>query len=119
MQKEHYDHLKYDIEEMGDIALQWASATGHIDMVKLLLNEHVDIEARDYNRRTPLIWAADNSHKEKLELLLDNGADINIKDYNRRTPLLELITPKKLVELLLEKDADIRIQDSCKDPSGV
>ncbi|KPA41268.1 hypothetical protein FLAG1_05828 [Fusarium langsethiae] len=83
-----------------------ASYLGHLVIVKVLLQEGVEIEAKD----TSLLWAALEGHEAVVKLLLERGADINLTGrYGRQTPLYVAAEHghKAVVELLLEKGADV------------
>jgi len=57
----------------GFLALKWAVIMGHVEIVRLLLEAHVDIESRDTNSRTLLISAARQGPLDAAELLLRSG----------------------------------------------
>ncbi|KPL20242.1 MAG: hypothetical protein AMJ75_12065, partial [Phycisphaerae bacterium SM1_79] len=56
-----------------------ASKDGNIQSVKNLLSESANVNAKDYQNRTPLMWAAYNGHTEVIKLLLEKNADVNAK----------------------------------------
>lgn len=80
----------------GRIALQAASESGHIDIVKLLLANGADVDARsdtseeDTGEEGPaaLVLAAARGHTDMLKLLLQNGSAINAGYETGRTALL-------------------------------
>ena len=51
-----------------------ASAQGHIDVVRLLLDNRAQINIRNNNNRTALYWANQSANTEVLELLKASGA---------------------------------------------
>ncbi|PMB63909.1 Serine/threonine-protein phosphatase 6 regulatory ankyrin repeat subunit C [Beauveria bassiana] len=64
-----------------------AAGEGQDAIVKLLLEEGADIDAKDKDGRTPLSWAAEQGHEDVVKILLDNSADADPRDYSGRTPL--------------------------------
>ncbi|KAF3934412.1 Ankyrin-2 [Dactylella cylindrospora] len=73
----------------GKTALHYATQEGHIEIVQFLIDEFADVNAKDYEDRTPIFGVAE-SQKEPLqiiELLLKAGADTLSVDKFDRTPL--------------------------------
>lgn len=67
-------------------ALIYASQSGNIDIVKLLLENKAELNAQDPETGfTPLIYAVVNNHIEIVELLISSGADISIRDKDGKT----------------------------------
>lgn len=56
-----------------------ADADGH-DMLEMLLEYNSDVNAADYDSRTPLMLAAAEGHTEHVRLLLQRNADVNLRD---------------------------------------
>lgn len=72
----------------GDTPLHWCVAKGHFALVKALLIEGADVNAKNKLGKTPLHVVGGNFHKsEVVELLLDNGADMNVLDNDGKSPL--------------------------------
>lgn len=61
----------------GDSALKIACANGHLEVVKLLVNNGAQIEKDDF---TPLMIASAYKHYEVVKYLLDKGAKVNTQD---------------------------------------
>lgn len=59
--------------------LHYAAANGQIDVVKLLLANKADINARTDWGETPFLLTAEKGHTELAELLIASNADINAK----------------------------------------
>jgi ankyrin repeat protein len=78
--------------EDGDTLLQLAALSGHEDVVRLLLRNGADVNAKDGISRTALhevafVWWRPRDDTNIADLLLDNGADANARDKYGDTPL--------------------------------
>jgi len=102
--------------------LHAASMYGRVDIVKWLLNQGADTNARQNDRWTPLHLAAVNMHPECVQVLLDHNADVNSRNKEGNTPLYESlfylypIFPSEgktvdVVRRLLEHGADTNARD--------
>ena len=69
----------------GDSPLHSAAQWGNLEIVKLLLQNGADVNAKNKWGETPLHYAAVFDHKEIARVLLDAGADINAKDNDGQT----------------------------------
>ena len=68
--------------------LHRAAFKGYTDVVKLLLANKAEVNAKTNDGLTPLHQAvAQGGYKEVAALLLANKAEVNAKDNNGRTPL--------------------------------
>ena len=76
--------------EQGSTALIYASARGHVNVVRALLNHGgVDVNVKNNNGDTALILASDWGRVEVARALLKhNGVDVNIKNTNGNTALI-------------------------------
>ncbi|XP_046675432.1 putative ankyrin repeat protein RF_0381 [Homalodisca vitripennis] len=92
--------------------VHWAVSEGRRDMVKLLLQRGVDIEARNKARQTALHLAAVEGHADIVQELVMSGADIESRDYGGRTSLFMAVSAGHLdvVKELLVQEANT----SCK-----
>lgn len=92
-----------------------AACCGHAVLVKQLLSQGADIEAKDARyERTPLWWASLNGHEAVVKLLLEKGADIGVKDAESGwTPLWCAVVAdhEAITDILLENGADIEAKD--------
>jgi len=116
----------------GQTALMWAGAQLQPQMVKLLLANGAEVDARstvrEWTRKvsseprpkelaqgglTPLMFAARTGCIECAQLLLDAGADINLTDPYGVTPLVvaTLNLQNDFAAYLVEKGADINQWD--------
>ena len=60
----------------------------NIEIVKYLVEKGANVNAKNYNRSTPLIIACYENDIEIVKYLVEKGADVNTKDINGVTPLL-------------------------------
>ena len=91
-----------------------AAERGHTETIKSLLDEAVDVNAKDHNGSTALHHAALNGHTETVKLLLDEGADINVKN-NYGTHVIHYAAHNghtEIVKLLLDEGVDINVKNT-------
>jgi hypothetical protein len=69
-----------DVNKPGWTALHYAASKGHIDMIRLLLDQQAYIDAESPNGTTPLMMAARYSTPKTVKLLLEEGADPRIRN---------------------------------------
>ena len=55
-------------------ALHWAACLGFTKMVKFLIETNADVNAQDYEGKTPLYYAPKNGHADSIKLLIDVNA---------------------------------------------
>lgn len=82
--------LKCDINKKnhrGETALHWASLTGRIRSVFLLLDEGADMKAVDAQGYSALHHAAQHGQSQILAVLHRRGMAVDLRDANGRTPL--------------------------------
>ena len=54
-----------------------AARTGNLDAMRVLLDHHADVNAKDKLRgTTALMWATEQSHPEAVKLLIEHGAAV-------------------------------------------
>ena len=70
-----------------DTPLHRAAFWGYTEVVELLINNEVDVNAKDKYGCTPLHDAAEYSHLEIAEMLINRAPDMNAVDNNGDTPL--------------------------------
>jgi hypothetical protein len=101
----------YCKNENNQSLLSIASQNGQIDMVQLLIDKGIDINASDKEGNTALHMAAINGHKDIAQLLVAEGADINSRNKDGHTPLFASIKfrQKNIAEFLLNEGAKIDI----------
>lgn len=97
----------------GSTALMISSRYGQQDIVRLLLQNNVNLEIRSRyasgDGGTALQIASRNGHTTVVRMLLDHGANIDTQMFDKSTPLLEASSygHKDIVQILLEKGADV------------
>jgi ankyrin repeat protein len=79
--------VNYAAKDIRINCLMFASGGGHLEIVKYLLAQGANVEAKDKQGRTPLIWAAMRGQLEVVKALLEAGADINKTSMFGATPL--------------------------------
>ena len=65
------------VKHNGVTPLYIAAQNGHIDVVKLLLDNKTDVNASNHYGVTPLYCAAQNGHTKVVKLFLGNKANAN------------------------------------------
>ena len=96
----------------GDTAVHLAAGAGEVEVLKVLLAQGADVDARDGGRSTPLGIAATvakKNVKEVAEILLANGADVNARNINGGTALCSAARQGRndLFEVLVDHGADV------------
>ncbi len=69
-----------DVYKTGWTPLHYAATGGHVEMIKLLLENHAYIDTESPNKTTPLMMAAQYGTAQAVKLLIDEGADITLKN---------------------------------------
>ncbi|KAL5331136.1 hypothetical protein ACEPPN_000665 [Leptodophora sp. 'Broadleaf-Isolate-01'] len=96
-------------------SLHIAAYFGILAVVRLLLEQGAELEAKDSFGRTPLSRAAENGHEAVVRLLLEQGAELEAKDSRfKLTPLSRAAGNghEAVVRLLLEQGAELETKDS-------
>ena len=93
--------------------LHSASFEGHLQVVRYLLRQGVDVNIRDSTGDTPLLVASWKGHLDVVQFLLEHGADVNLLDDEHNAPLT-LAAHRgnvNVVRLLLEHNAEANPHD--------
>lgn len=90
-------------------ALRDAAEKGSVEEMKALMDDGVDVDARDQYGGSGLMWASLLGKVEAMQLLLERGAEVNASDKFGRTVLMFAAGNGQLaaIQLLLDKGVDI------------
>ena len=106
--------IKIDGEAIEDCTALWvASAKGHFDVVRLLIEQSAEVDGRTSNNSTPLRAAAVDGHLDIVRCLVENGADVNARNNFNSTPLMITCHSGHLdvASYLVKHGANINLQD--------
>ncbi|KAI9144988.1 hypothetical protein BKA69DRAFT_1052414 [Paraphysoderma sedebokerense] len=107
------DTEKVDYTYVDDISdrtcLHEAAIAGRLDVMELIVNHDVNLEAVDVYGRLPLHYVAMHGHSEAAVFLLQRHCQVDIADHDGFSPLFYAITGghTKLVETLIDAGASI------------
>ena len=76
-----------DRSQFANTALDAAVAANHLEVVKVLLQNHASVNVRAAGGHTPLHKAAMNGNLEIVKLLLDHGSDAAARNDDGKTAL--------------------------------
>ncbi|MBD1930863.1 MULTISPECIES: ankyrin repeat domain-containing protein [Cyanophyceae] len=111
-QVEDVEDEEEDVDEGKEkTALIAAIASGHVEVVKTLLNAGAEVNPKTWYDDIPLVFAAQKGQAEIVRALIDAGANFNLGfDF---TPLYEAATEghSEIVKILLEAGADVNQTD--------
>lgn len=95
----------------GITPLDLAAGEGHVEVVKVLLDHHADVNARRTDSGvTALYAAAGTGHSEVVKLLLDHHADVNATLTDDDATALHYAAQEghqEIVKLLLDNHPDV------------
>ena len=103
-------------DEHNQTALNCAVYRGDIEMVKWLLHEGADVNAKgEYPDKTALMEAATWGNVEIAEILLKAGAEVNVQDDLGCTALMWATISNyanpRIIETLLDAGANVNMKD--------
>ena len=75
------------VDREGTTLLQWASANGRLDIVRLVISKGANPNLRDTYGNTALHNACYNGHLHIVQYLASNGSDLEARDNNGVRPL--------------------------------
>ncbi len=74
-------------KEFKRTALHFASKKGHLEIVKTLIDNGADVNAKDNMGKRALHWASDAGCLQIVQYLIAKGADLNARDNLKRKAL--------------------------------
>lgn len=95
------------VDENGATILHYAIMSEDTEIVRMILKQGLDIDARDINGQSALFYAMDQD-VSLAKLLLDHGADPLLRDNNNNTTLFNAAggSDVRVFRLLLEAGVD-------------
>ena len=106
--------VKVDNQVIESCTPLWAAAaTGHLDVVKLLIERNANVDGRTLTNSTPLRAAAYVGRLDIVSWLVENGADVNARNNLENTPLMVACYNGHMpvVTYLIERGANVDFQD--------
>lgn len=116
--------VKFLVEEHGQVVdaqgfyrnetpLSSASRSGHLEVVRVLLQYGADTGSNDERKSTPLHRASEGGHLAVARVLIKHGAKAGTQDVDKSTPLHGASQGGHLdvCQVLLDEGADARAQD--------
>jgi ankyrin repeat protein len=102
-----------DNDQYRSTPLTYAAIYGHMEVVRMLLEEGANIERTDGSVYTALHQAVWNGHLDVCRLLLDWGAKVDALNKARNTPLIWAAWAGHLsiAKLLVERGADVSLKN--------
>lgn len=79
--------LGAEVNKKGWAPLHYAASSGHLPMIKLLLDNYAYIDAQSPTGETPLMMAAARGTPAAVQMLLEAEADPHIKNKKRQTAI--------------------------------
>uniref|UniRef100_A0A0A9Z1C0 Ankyrin repeat, PH and SEC7 domain containing protein secG n=1 Tax=Lygus hesperus TaxID=30085 RepID=A0A0A9Z1C0_LYGHE len=70
--------LLNSVEAGGFGAMHFAAFNGDLDLLRLLLSHHADVNLVNYDDNTPLVMAVKGHQLEAITMLLEAGAEVNM-----------------------------------------
>jgi ankyrin repeat protein len=103
--------LLLDHWEEDSYTLQWASSICHMEIVQLLLDKGVDINAQSQKYGSALTAASSRGYKTIVQLLLDNGANVNAQNGESKSALTAAPS-EEIVQVLLGNPIELKVVQS-------
>lgn len=110
------DELNQPINNYGQTLLHEAAKYGHLECAQLLVNQGLDIEARNGREQTPLHFAAKYGHSHIVKFLLQQGANYEAKDNHGLKPI-DLAKKNNHSSVCQRLESTAKIYDLHNDPN--
>ena len=102
----------YSCHPFGVTALHLSTRFGHFEVLRLLLDHGVNVNARTDNHWTSMHISAAQGYTEIVNLLLERGADIHAMNATGETLyLLSLRTGNREIADLISKNGGRRVEE--------
>lgn len=100
-----------NVNTSGTTPLHYASERNNIEIPRLLIAKHSDVNTKNAVGDTPLHLAVRNNDSNIVELLIANGADVNARNNEGKRPVDDALLRncKEVAELLITKGANVTI----------
>lgn len=114
---------KYDIidsktnDELGDTPLTIVSRLNFNEIISLLIEYNVSVNATDNEGRSALHWCSKVNNVNGAYLLIQAGANVNMQDNDEKTPLnsaLNELNTRECADLLIKCEAFVCPEDEMK-----
>ncbi|KAJ7373499.1 hypothetical protein OS493_011096 [Desmophyllum pertusum] len=105
---------KYAVDAVtGRTTLHFAAVSSDVTTLDNLVNQGLELEARDKNGDTPLHRAAARGTAEMIQRLVDRGADMSAVNNRGQTPLLVCLAAsnKEGSKMLLKHGSNVQVAD--------
>lgn len=105
----------FNVEDIvGRNPLYWAIEKENVELLKILIDNGVDVTLTMENfQRTPLHFASDGHSVEIIKLILDAGGDVNAED-NEHNSVLHYVRDVEVAKYLIERGADVNVEGANK-----
>ena len=106
--------IKTDEQIVDGCTALWVAATnGHLAVVRHLIEQNAEVDARTSTNSTPLRTAAFSGHLDIVRCLVENGAEVNARKFDLSTPLMVACYNNHIdvASYLVENGADIHLED--------
>lgn len=97
------------IDESSNVAFVMACISGHLKIVKILIENGANVNTvSSYRNYTPLLAACEEGNLDIVKLLFENGADIHIKisEFENAISISSSKGHYAIVEYLLEQNVE-------------